>query len=104
MRKVRAAVVELARKRRPPPRRRRQPGSPPCRIGDVARTPVTVIRPLSEPRRPILIESPTRAVALGSPTMAKSDVALRRRPFEDAVRAVDAVGLFVIGNGPGSRP
>jgi hypothetical protein len=30
------------------------------------------MRPLSEPRRPILMLSPTLAVALGSPTMAKS--------------------------------
>jgi hypothetical protein len=62
--------------------------------------PVTVIRPENEPRRPILMLSPTRAVALGSPTMAKSyRVALRGGPLQQLVGAVDRVGFLVIGDG-----
>jgi hypothetical protein len=62
--------------------------------------PVTVILPLSEPRRPTLMLSPTRAVALGSPTMAKSKRCPHGLgPGHQLVGAVDRVGFLVIGDG-----
>lgn len=44
----------------------------PVGVGDVTLDARHRDAPENEPRRPILMLSPTRAVALGSPTMAKS--------------------------------
>ena len=74
------------------------------RIGDVALHAVRSACPVSEPRRPILIMSPSGVGLVGSPTRQWSKRSPRsRRPVEQLHGAVDGRAFLVAGDEEGDR-